>query len=261
MSYMKGFYKRLVCTAFFLVNLGIISAQSVSEGVRLFTENQPAKAIPLLEKEMNGSNPSVDIYNYLGLAYGQTGDFKKACEVFERGLNVPGTNKKVLYYNQGNAYYRLEDFQKAVSCYSMAIVADSDFAEPYLNRANTYLRLNNMDECISDYLTFLELKPNDAQEPKIRELLELLRREKDLRIAEEKRRQEEAERLKQEEERLAQAKAEQERIAAQKRAEEEERRKLLLEEVANSLKQSSDTTNMSAGAEDVLSYEEESDLD
>ena len=127
--------------------------------------------------------------------------------------------------------------------------------------AEVKAKLNNIDDCISDYTTFLELKPNDVQEPKIRELLDLLHREKEVRLAEEKRRQEEAERLKQEEERLAAAKAEQERIASAKRAEEEERRRQLLEEVANSLKQSSDTTNMSAGAEDVLSYDEESDID
>lgn len=261
MSYMKVLYKRLSCIMIFLFNLGILYAQNVSEGVRLFTENQPAKAIPLLEKELKGANPSVELYNYLGLAYSQIGDFQKACDTFERGLGILGTNKKVLYFNQGNAYYRLEDYQKALNCYSMSIVCDADFAEPYLNRANTNLKLNNIDDCISDYTTFLELKPNDVQEPKIRELLDLLHREKEVRLAEEKRRQEEAERLKQEEERLAAAKAEQERIASAKRAEEEERRRQLLEEVANSLKQSSDTTNMSAGAEDVLSYDEESDID
>ena len=68
-------------------------------------------------------------------------------------------------------------------------------------------------------------------------------------------------RMMEEEERLNQARAEQERLAAQKRAEEEERRRKLLEDVANSLKQSSDTTNMSAGAEDVLNYDDESEID
>lgn len=261
MSYMKGFYKRVIFCSFFLLTSVLLSAQEVSAGVRLFTENEPAKAIPLLEKEIKGSNPSPDLYNYLGLAYSQTGDYIKAVETFEKGLGVLGTNKKVLYFNQGNAYYRLENYSKACDCYSMAIVADDQYADPYLNRANALLRLNDIDNCVTDYVTYLDLRPDDPQEPKIRALLDLLRKEKELRIAEQKRREEEEIRLKQEEERLAQAKAEQERLAAAKRAEEEERRKKLLEEVANSLKQSSDTTNMSAGAEDVLSYEEESDID
>lgn len=261
MSYMKGLYKRVFFCGIFLLAVSLSYGQQVSPGVRLFTENEPERAIPLLEKEIAGTNPSPDLYNYLGLAYSQTGNYQKAVEVFEKGLGVFGTNKKVLYYNQGNAYFRLENYNKACDCYSMAIVADSQYAEPYLNRANALLRINDIDNCVTDYVTYLDLRPNDPQEPKIRALLDLLRKEKELRIAEQKRREEEEIRLKQEEERLAAAKAEQERLAAVKRAEEEERRKKLLEEVANSLKQSSDTTNMSAGAEDVLSYEEESDID
>lgn len=261
MSYMKGFYKRLIVCIAFLLNISTFFAQELSEGIKLFTENQPASAIPLLEKEINSANPSPEIYNYLGLAYTQIGNFQKAIETFEKGIGVLGTNKKVLYYNQGNAYFRLDNYQKACESYSMAIVADKSFAEPYLNRANSYLRLNELEKATDDYLTFIELKPQDSQVPKIKTLLELLRSEKEFRIAEQKRREEEAERLKQEEERLAAAKAEQERLAAIKKAQEEERRKKLLEEVANSLRQSSDTTNMSAGTENVLNYEEESDID
>ena len=54
---------------------------------------------------------------------------------------------------------------------------------------------------------------------------------------------------------------EEKRLAEQKRLEEEARRKKLLEDVANSLKQSSDTTNITAGAEEVLNYYDESEID
>lgn len=258
---MKGFYKRQLLCLFAAGCLSTGFSQTLSEGAKLFKENEPRKAITVLETELRSSNYDLENFNYLGLAYYQTGNFQKAVDTYERGLAVPGTNKKVLYYNQGDAYYALGNYAKACDCYSMSIVADPGFTRPYLNRANAYLKLNDIDKCVSDYETYLDLEPNDPQEAKIRQLLALLRREQENRIAEKKRMEEEALRLKQEEERLAQAKAEQERIAAQKRAEEEERRRQLLEDVANSLKQASDTTNMSAGAEDVLTYDEESDID
>lgn len=261
MSYMKGFYKRFIISVLFVCNSFSINAQQMSPGIKSFVQNDPASAIPLLEKELQSEPSSLDVYNYLGLAYSQTGNYSKAAEVFEKGISVPGTNKKVLYYNLANACYKLEDYQKAVDSYSMSIVADSSFAEPYLNRANAYLKMNDIDKCISDYVRYLELKPDDPQEPKIRRLLVLLNEEKEIRLAEQKRKEEEALRLKQEEERLAQAKAEQERLAEQKRLEEEARRKKLLEDVANSLKQSSDTTNITAGAEEVLNYYDESEID
>lgn len=232
-----------------------------SEGTKFFKQNQPEKAAPLLEQEILLPEHSPELYNYLGLSYCQLGNYQKAVEAFDKGINAFGTDKKVLYFNQGNAYFSLNNYQKAVDSYSMAIVADSTYTPPYLNRANSYLKLNDIDKCVLDYTKYLELCPNDVQADKIRAMLDLLGKEKEFRIAQQKQREEEAARLKQEEERIKAEKAEQERLAAIRRAEEEERRKKLLEEVANSLKQTSDTTNMSAGAEEILSYEEESVLD
>lgn len=258
---MKGFYKRFLISVFFLCGSAFLSAQELSPGVTLFVQNEPARAIPLLEQELQAEPLNAALYNYLGIAYSQVGNYAKAADVYERGIGTPGTNKKVLYYNLGNARYKQGDFKKAAEAYSMSIVADPMYAEPHLNRANSYLKLDEIDSCIEDYTRYLELKPDDVQEPKIRTLLSLLTQEKEQRAAEQKRREEEAVRLKQEEERLAAAKAEQERIAEQKRIEEEARRKKLLEEVANSLKQSADTTNMTAGAEEVLNYYDESEID
>ena len=61
-------------------------------------------------------------------------------------------------------------------------------------------------------------------------------------------------------EELARQKAEYEAAEAARKAAEEERRRKLLEEVANSLQQT-DSTNMSAGAEDVIDYDYESELE
>lgn len=258
---MRKFYKRLFICLFVVSFFGISFAKENSAGITLFMENNPEQAIPIMEKELASANPNLELYNYLGIAYSQVGKFQKAVEIFEKGINTFGTNKKVLYYNLGNAYYKLGNFQKSIDSFSMALVADENFAEPYLNRANSYLRLGNIDNCILDYSTYIVKKPDDPQAPKIRDLLSLLQKEKEFQLAEQKRLEEEALRLKQEEERLAQAKAEQERLAALKKAEEEERRRKLLEEVANSLSESSDTTNMSAGTEDVFIYTDESEID
>ncbi|MCR5612100.1 tetratricopeptide repeat protein [Treponema sp.] len=261
MSYMKGFYKRQILCSLFLLFAVLAFAQELTPGAKLFMQNEYTKAIPVLENEIRGANPDPELYNYLGLAYMQSGNFQKAVDAFERGLNTLGTNKKVLYFNQGNAYYKLGNFQKAADSYSMTIIADPSFAKPLLNRANTYLKLNDIDKCMADYEAYLALCPDDPQADKIRQIMTLLSKEKDLRFAEEKRRQEEAERLRLEEQRLEQARKEQERLAQEKKAAEEERRRKLLEEVANSLKNSSDTTNMSAGAEEVLTYDDESEID
>ena len=114
---------------------------------------------------------------------------------------------------------------------------------------------------IKKYITDL---PDDPQEPEIRKLIsyleeELVRQEQEAeRLREEQLRLEEENRRMQEE--IARQKAEEELREAEKRRLEEERRRKLLEDVANSLKQT-DATNMTAGAEDVLEYEYESELE
>ena len=103
--------------------------------------------------------------------------------------------------------------------------------------------------------------PDDKQAESIKHLLSLLSEEKNRREQEELRIAEENEKRRIENEKLAAAKEEQEKLEAEKKEAEALRRKKLLEDVANSLQQSSDTRQMSAGAENVLKYNEESDID
>ena len=183
---MRGFYKRPFFAFIIFLASSFAFAQEMSPGTKLFMQNEPSRAIPVLESELRQPGANPELYNFLGIAYSQMGNFQKAVEVYQKGLEVLGSDKKVLYYNQGNAYYKLSSFDKAAECYSMTIVADPDFSYSYLNRANSYLKLNRLDECMKDYETYLDLNPTDPQSDNIRRLLDLLRGEKEFQIAEQK---------------------------------------------------------------------------
>lgn len=280
-----------------VVFLSVFSLFAESEGEKFFLQNNPSSAVYLLENEIKNGTASSSAWNYLGLSYFQLGDFQKSVETFRRGLSVPGTNKKVLAFNGGNSAYAMKDYQGAIELYSLTLSADPSYTQALLNRANANLMNRTYEGAISDYETYLIKVPEDPQNPKIIELLALLRKElvrleeeqkiqemEAQRIAEETRRMEEemarlaaekAERdrlAKEEEERIAAEKraeqerieaerrAEEERIAAEKRALEAERRRRLLEDVANSL-QDIDSTSMTSGAEDIIEYDQESELD
>jgi hypothetical protein len=68
------------------------------------------------------------------------------------------------------------------------VTADGKLAEGYLNRANARLQLQSWDGALTDYTIFLQLRPQDAQRPRIEEVIRLLQRAGDER---EKMRQEE----------------------------------------------------------------------
>lgn len=246
-----------------------------SEGEKAFKMNNPSLAVVLLEQEIEENTASPAAYNYLGLAYYQLGEYKKSVETFSKGLTASGTNKKIIAFNQGNAYYAMFDYENAAKSYTLAVTADSKYTQALLNRANAYLMAQKYDNCISDYERFILLEPNDPQRPKIEELLALLRQEKQRLDEEAKIAAEEAARLAEEEAKMREElekqrierekKEEEERIAkekeeAEKRAVEAERRRKLLEDVANSL-QDTDSTNMSAGSGDLLDFDYESELD
>ena len=260
----------LILTFFvsFLCN-AVVMAES--EGEKLFKSNNPGAAIELLEKDIENQNISSDTYNYLGLAYFQIGEYDKAVEVFEKGQKNVTSGRKLLYFNKGNVEFVRGNYAEAEKCFSMALTASPDFYAALLNRANARLNLKKYEECIQDYEKYIECLPEDPQVEEIERLLGYLEKEMEEirleseRLAEEQKRIEEENRrlqeelARQEEQRLLKEAEEARKLAEQKAAEEERRRKLL-EEVANSLQQT-DTTNMTAGAEDVLDYEYESELE
>ncbi len=253
-----------------------------TEGEKAFKENRPSDAIILLEKEINDGTSSTNAYNFLGLSYYQLGNFEKSVEIFEKGLEIPGTNKKILAFNQGNSYFAMKKYQDAIKKYSLAFSADSNFTKALLNRANAYLMANELQSSLNDYEKYIILEPEDSQKEEILLMIDALKKELERRLEEEKIAALEAEKRAEEEKRLqeemARIKAEEERIAAEekakreaeeaerlrieeeKRAIEAERRRKLLEDVANSL-QNTDSTNMSAGTEDLIDYETEGELD
>lgn len=261
--------KKIICFSIFLfVSISIFAE---SDGEKYFRSNKPAQAITSLESEILNGTASLDAYNYLGLSYFQIGDYKKSVEAFNRGLNMPGTDKKILAFNQGNSYYAMGDYKNAAKSYSLTIAMDSSYTKALLNRANTYLMAEEYPSCITDYELYLELEPNDPQRPQIEEILALLKKhQQDIEL--EKQRAIEEQKRREEQDRLLQQELERQRIEDEKRAEEQkrieeeakriedERRRQLLQDVANSL-QNTDSTNMTSGAEDIIDYDYNSELD
>ena len=167
--------KKIFLLYFVISSVFIFAQSSKSEGEKLFLENNPEQAIVLLEQEITMENVNPKLFNYLGLAYFQVGEFEKSIEVFSKGISTSGTNKKLLSYNQGNSYFALKDFENAIKAYSLSLTADPNYKEALLNRANAYTMNANYDLAVADYEKFLELYPDDSQKEPINELILALR--------------------------------------------------------------------------------------
>ncbi|MBQ9539289.1 MAG: tetratricopeptide repeat protein [Treponema sp.] len=232
----------------------VAGAQSsaFSSGEELFRTGKFAEAVPLLEQAVaSGENPKA--YVYLALCYQQQKEYEKGLAVLERGMDAPGTNKKLLAFDAGNIAFAMGNYSEADKWYSIAIAADSSYAAPVLNRANTRLKAGRYAESKADYVNYLDLEPETPQGNAIKTIISMLTQQME--------NEEKAEAIRVEQERKQ--KEEEKRVAAERaRLEQEEaaRRKKLLEDVASSL-QDAASENMSAGAEGTVDYGYESELE
>ena len=212
-----------------LLHLSISTAFAFSplrEGERLFMENNLREALPLLEEALSADPNNEKVYLYLGIIYEQMNQTEKSINVLQRGAELAGSLRHLLYYNIGNNLFRNGENTLAEEMYTKSIAQKDRFAEPYLNRANARLNLNNSQGALNDYVIYLKLKPQSSQRNEVEKMIELLRGFL-------------GERDRKERDRLAKEKA-------------------LMDDVLNALKNASeDAQNLSTGSEEILVEKEE----
>ncbi len=209
--------------------MAVSALSPLQEGEQLFMENNLHAALPLLEEALNADPNNEKIYLYLGIIYEQMGQSDKSISILQRGVELVGSLRHLLYYNIGNNLSRDGNNKLAEEMYTKSIAQRDRFAEPYLNRANARLNLKNYQGALSDYVVYLKLKPSSSQRSQVEKMIALLRAFLE-------------ERDKKEKDRLAKEKA-------------------LMDEVLNALKNASeDAQNLSAGSEEIL-VETEKEID
>ncbi|GAB4269056.1 MAG: hypothetical protein Kow0092_23020 [Deferrisomatales bacterium] len=116
-----------------------------------------------------GCPPRMSDYEKLikdGNDYFEMEEFRKAVEAYDRALEMKPGEPGVLV-NRGNSKMMLEDAEGALADYAAALELDPKFAEAYANRGILYDRLGRTDEAMADYRKALELKPELGEGPSI----------------------------------------------------------------------------------------------
>ena len=289
--------KKFFSTFLVVILGGCLWAQSAFEdGEKLFRQKKYEEAIPyFVQATQKSENPKA--WSLYAECYCRTNQTGKCLDIVNKAMDKPGTDKKHLSVLAANCHFRDGDYAQSIEWAEKVMAMDSLYHHAYIIRANAYLHLNKLKEAKADYVRYLELSYSDPQENEIRRLIALLddeverlEKEEQARLAEEQRLREEEERyraeqqrIKEEQERIAAEKAAEERrkqaereaeeariaaekaaeearLAALKAAEDAERRRRLLEDVAASLNGSGSET-MTAGAEDIIDYGFETELE
>ncbi len=177
---MKKHIKTITCAAIFAAFSACCFASDLYEkAVETFKANKPGEALVLLERTIKEEGDDAALYNYLGCAYYQTGEYEKSYDAFVKGAAVPFSNKALLFFNAGNAAFALGDFVRAETSYTRALEDDEEMIGAVLNRANSRIKLGKSQLAIEDYELYLALDKDSEQAETINAAIKYLKENKD----------------------------------------------------------------------------------
>jgi Ca-activated chloride channel homolog len=99
-----------------------------------------------------------------GVAAYDAQKYDKALEHFI-DAQIRDPEKSEIFYNIGNAYYKLGRFDEAVKNYSAAVKSEDPVLKEraYYNMGNARFRQQQLKEAVSDYRSALDIDPGDQQ--------------------------------------------------------------------------------------------------
>ncbi|MGQ9847194.1 MAG: tetratricopeptide repeat protein [Bacteroidales bacterium] len=102
-----------------------------------------------------------DAYDQLGLAYYRKNEWEKALAYYDTCLTLaPG--KSITYSNMGVIYFQNKQYDKALSAYENAVRFDPRFSDAWMNLGSTYGMLGKYNEAIAAFKKCIEFNPQNA---------------------------------------------------------------------------------------------------
>ena len=101
------------------------------------------------------------LYNLLGSSYQSNGEYKKALNIFNKGLRYDPKNL-ALINNLATNYKNLLQYDKAEKLYNDAINIDPKYVNAYVNLGNLKRDVNKLDEAILLYKKARKITPQNV---------------------------------------------------------------------------------------------------
>ena len=130
-------------------------------------------------------NPASEatVYNELGNVYAKTGNTTDAATAYDKAIGLQPTEAGTFYANEAAVYFNAHQDEPALAAAEKAITADPTKPAPYFVKGQELLSKATVDKagkiipppgCVDAYQKYLELDPDGAQAPAVRETLTAL---------------------------------------------------------------------------------------
>lgn len=127
----------------FAVGCDAIPAERNNAGNELFNQSQFQSALVAYQIAQVGSSDSPEAYYNAGNAYGMIGEYEKAIIAFKQALKTADLELQArIYYNLGNTYFMARQFDDAIGAFQQALMLKPDDEDA---RHNLELAIENAE--------------------------------------------------------------------------------------------------------------------
>ncbi len=112
-------------------------------------------------KQALAASSVLTLSSFFIITWIQVGYWKDDFTLFNHALDVTNNNY-CAYYNRGNAYKIIGNYERAILDYDNAITIYPQYADAYNNRGNAYTKLRNYEQAVNDYNTAIRFAPQYA---------------------------------------------------------------------------------------------------
>ena len=159
---MKVLYKIALFLSLLIFATNIFAQQTELEsGIELYKQGKNREAIAVLEKLSNRKEAEKDakVWNYLGLAYIETNDLKKARKALEKAVSLSPQNS-AMRTNLGYSYLLSNKINNAQTELNQAIQIEPLNYTAYFFRGTSYYWERKLDEALADADKTIALNAN-----------------------------------------------------------------------------------------------------
>lgn len=120
-------YCLLGCLIILLGGCAVYGAEENNTGISLYNQAEYGQALQSFQAAQVAAYDQADYYFNAGNAYVELGDFDNAIAAFMQALKTAdGSKKAQIYYNLGNTYYALQSYSDAINAYQQALLLNSE---------------------------------------------------------------------------------------------------------------------------------------
>ena len=159
---MKMLYKIVLFFALLISASGVFAQQNqVETAIDLYKRGENRQAVDILERlsKQKETKTEVKVWNYLGLAYIELNDLKKARKALEKANSLSPQNSAVKT-NLAYAYLLSNKLNNAQSELNQAIQLDANNFLAYYIRGTSFLWEKKFDQALSDAEKTIALQSN-----------------------------------------------------------------------------------------------------